>query len=302
MDAKNNFEENSIQIANYLDDRMSAAEEEVFMQEVSNNEILRQQYEDELYVRALLSSDDEKSDFTNTSLFQPADEHIRMIETALEKKADKKKEVSIIQLFSRYKNIAAAVLVIIAGSIIVLIISRNKNNNPLDVAKTPVQKEIDSDKHEPPLVAQNISVDSVFNSFYKKYTSTEHDPVEVSNYYNDYEAGKYNKVISATDADYQVMGSDDKMEMLKQYMQLYKGLSYLEENKLLNAIAQLDSVMQSSVKTDAQYYEAQWYLTLSWLKKDDVTKTIRFAKEILRSSSPYKNKAGQLLKELKADK
>jgi len=309
MDANGNFEANSIKIANYIDDRMSPAEEEAFMQELGNDETLKQQFEDELHIRSLLANDDEISDSVALPMFQPADDHIRMIEKALEGDANNNRHhAPIVSLFSRYRNIAAIVLLMIAIAAITLIFTRNKNNNPPEIVSTPLRQKPPSairdslSNKQTPLLAQQANSDTIFRHFYKGYSASEEDPVEVSKYYSDYKEGRYSKVLSASDADYRVMGLDNKTERLKQYMHLYKGLSYLADNKPSNAITQFDSVMKSAPKTDLVFFNAKWYATLAWLKKEDASKASAIAKEIAESSSPYKHKAELLLQELYKNK
>jgi hypothetical protein len=301
MDAKEEFEANALKIANYLDGRMNPSEEEGFMQELSNDKGLRNQYEEELHIHALLTFEEKESGASDIPFFQSADEHIRMIETALRKGNEKK--ASIISIFNRYRNFAAILLVLIASGFIVFIINRNKYINHPEIAKKPAK--LDTSKIETtgnrvqPSLAKGTISDSVFRHFYKPYSSSEEDPVEISNYYIEYKKGKYAQVLSATEADYRVMGSDNKAELLKQYMHLYKGLSYMEENEPANAILQFDSLMQTSDKTAPQYYQAQWYSALCLLKKNDLNKAVALAKKISQSPSLYRQEAGHLAEELK---
>ena len=96
------------------------------------------------------------------------------------------------------------------------------------------------------------------------------------------------------------MGVNDRNDLLKQYMYLYKGLSYLEQNNPGNAIQQFNFILQSAAKPAPQYYEAQWYSMLALLKnKGKQVKQRETAKLIIRTSSPYKLKAAQILEDLK---
>ena len=133
-------EDNEIRIANYLDDRMSPAEQEAFMQELGENEDLRRQYEDELLMYALLrergAEDGAAADPGNNGLFlQPADEHIDMIAKALEKKTGEKEIARVVPLYRRYGWVAAAALVIIAGAIYMLATRNTHVSAP--IAATP---------------------------------------------------------------------------------------------------------------------------------------------------------------------
>src|ERR1700743_1465176 len=77
------YEANEVRIADYIDSRMSPAEEEAFMQELGNNAVLRQQYEDELLMRSLLQEHRQEA---SEIVLQPADEHLAMMEDALQKR------------------------------------------------------------------------------------------------------------------------------------------------------------------------------------------------------------------------
>ncbi len=122
--------------------------------------------------------------------------------------------------------------------------------------------------------------------------------MELNEYYNSYKNGDYAKVLSARDADYQLMSGDERNKLLQQYMQFYKGLSYLAENKAGEAIQKFETVLRSAPKKTSPYYEAQWYTVLAFLKTNDISKTIFIAKDIAQSGSMYKEKATQLLRDL----
>lgn len=157
---------------------------------------------------------------------------------------------------------------------------------------------IDSTKKPQQQLANNLNPKSAFEKYNTLYSSDENDPVELNEYYNSYKNGDYAKVLSARDADYQLMSGDERNKLLQQYMQFYKGLSYLAENKAGEAIQKFETVLRSAPKKASPYYEAQWYTVLAFLKTNDISKTIFIAKDIAQSGSMYKEKATQLLRDL----
>jgi hypothetical protein len=152
-----------------------------------------------------------------------------------------------------------------------------------------------SRKQDTVTLIKNIAEKS-FAKFYKPY-SGEKDPVEISNYYNDYKQHNYDAVIKAKESDYQTMGTGDKNEILKQYMHLYKGLSWLELNEPETALEQFAAISKSSLEDRRPYYESQWYSVLAWLKGNDITKAREQAKEIIKTKSPHNFDAEKFLRQ-----
>ncbi|MBS1597427.1 MAG: hypothetical protein JST75_04325 [Bacteroidetes bacterium] len=269
------FEELHIKIANYLDNLMSPSEEESFMQELSTDTDLRKLYEDELMLRAIFQQGEIKSE-------------------------QQVKVAPVLLLWRKYKIAAIFLLTIISASVLYLIL--NKKNKEQEKAvtdntvkkQTPINDSITKEQ-KPSELTQNIA-GTAFNEFYKSYSS-ESDPVEISNYYNNYKEHKYDLVIAAKESDYQTMGIDDKNELLKQYMHLYKGLSWLEKNEPAKAVQQFDSV-SSSPKNKTVFFEAQWYSVLAFLKNNNITKASEVTKKIIQTNSPHKRAAIALLKQM----
>jgi hypothetical protein len=87
--------------------------------------------------------------------------------------------------------------------------------------------------------------------------------VEVSLYYEDYKREDYPAEIGARKEEYQVMGADGREKVIRGYMQLYKGLSYLAVGKEVETVAQLEAVKPGNTCYDT----ARWYLALAWLRR-----------------------------------
>jgi hypothetical protein len=341
------LEENTLRITAYFEDKMTPLEEEIFMQDLSSDETLRKQYEDELLINGLLGNQKKESE-NNDLMFQPADEHISMIGTALEKNNDRKSTAKVIKMFDRYKLVASASIILILLSLLFIFIKRNNNREVATIDKTRLLKDsiaqhdsiiakeqlqahVDKIKkhndsvgsHKSALqneVAKNnlpenknntdsaqinrskLSGEMLSENLYKRsytpYLKNDNDPVEVRPFYNSYKNGDYARVLAATDADIQLAGSGDRDQLLKQYLTLYKGLSYLAENKSGKAIQYFDSVLQSSPQKSNQYYQAQWYRLLAYLKDNNIDIAMKAAKEISQSQSIYKSKSEQLLKQI----
>ena len=320
------FEENAIKIADYLENKMSSEEEEAFMRELGNDAELRGHYEEELLMHAMFKDAEDISGKKEDMFFQPADEHISMIEAALKKQERPQSRIS--QLFKQYGSIAAIFLLVVAAVVVLMLVKFN-NNNSKNIAVKPVNKDtsihhdttinilpkeqivktnkpenkhnkIDSTKKEEPLVATNNSTaNSLLKKFYTPYSKDEDDPAELKSYYASLKKRDYKNVIDATDADYQLMGTGDRNELLKQYMSLYKGLSYMATNNTASAIKNFDEVLNTAGRTDRVYYNAQWYLTLTYLKENNIQKSLSVLETISQSESPFKLQAEQLKQQLK---
>ncbi len=287
----NKKEENNSKITNYLEGNLSADEEVSFMQQLGNDALLREQYEEELLISGLLRQQEKDDALIN--LFSHTDD-----KTTTGDNMPAKKKSAVKELWINYRNIAAIVLVIVAASFIFLFI-RKSSKPPAGIANTAKDTALRTADR-----AMNITrdgkknTDSVFKEMYSAYIAGEEDPVEVSEFYEAYRGGRYAKVLSATKEDDQQMGAGNKNSEAERYMDLYKGLAYLGSNKPDSAISKLDAVMRKRSKTSKLYYDAQWYVALAWLKKKETGQALMIAKDIWQSASPYKLKAEQLVKYL----
>jgi hypothetical protein len=284
--------ENLSRIADYLEDRMSAAEEEAFVQALGEEEDLRFQYEEELVMRGRM-----RGAAGEAGLIQAADEHLEMVSRILakEKEAGRagRKEGARIALIGRSGMVAAALLVIIAGTVLYLRIGRRGGSERVGPAAASAPDFAKAAANGPATGAR--SGDSLFARNYRPYSSNA-DPVEVSLYYSYYKKGEYALVLKAREEDYQVMGVGGREKVLKRYMQLYKGLSYLAEGKAAEAIGMFGAVQPG----DADYDAAQWYSALAWVKLSNLERAAFVAAAIANSPSRYKERAAKLLKDLRS--
>ena len=295
------FENNEIRIVDYFEDRMSPAEEEAFVRELAGNDELRAQYEDELLMRSLLAEREGKGTADGDPFLQPADEHIDMIGKAMEKNETTTPLVK--PLFRHYRLVAAILVAIIAGTLVYLFAIHRSQAPP------PVVKGPDAVKPVPDRLRQNIVVidtakliphnsptdDEVFARVYTPYAGGD-DPVQVSIYYQYYRQGNYGKLFGATDAAVREMGTGENEAQSIAYLHLYKGLGYLADHRPREALSEFERVQEQTGSTTPPFYAAQWYGSLTWLKRQDRNKAMAIARQIMTTSSPYRPQAAKLLK------
>jgi hypothetical protein len=141
--------------------------------------------------------------------------------------------------------------------------------------------------------------DSVYARLYKPYMRGD-DPVDVREYYRDYRTGNYAAVLAAGDS--MVMKISPQRLLVRDYMRLYLGLSYLASGDGRNAVRELEGVVLRTKPGDVLYEAAKWYLALAWLKRNDVDpteargKAIGLARDISHSYSRYQRPARELMK------
>jgi len=143
--------------------------------------------------------------------------------------------------------------------------------------------------------------DSMYSRLYKPYMRGD-DPVGVRAYYQDYRTGNYAAVLAAGDSA--VMGVGLRALLLRDYMRLYVGLSYLATGDGRNAVRELEGVVLRTKPGDMLYEDGRWYLALAWLKRSDVdaaeaeNKALGLAREIAHSYSRYREPARELVRAL----
>ena len=269
MTDTNDFEANEIRIADYIDSKMSPAEEEVFMLELGRDEGLRQQYENELLMRALLREERREGEV----FLQPADEHLRMMEDTLRKRG------------GSFRWLVAASVLALCGVLIWLV---ERRSHPAVVVTPGVvsggRKAV-------------VDADSVFARYYSVYTKGEHDPVQVSLYYQYYRQGKYDDVVAARDADVRQMGVGQGAEAVL-YLKLYQGLSLLAGRDAAGALERFRIVLQQASEGTPLYDAAEWYSVLAYLKSREVVKATGLAQYMVLQRSSYEHQAGALLRTL----
>ena len=279
MTDSHDYEANEVRIADYIDSKMSPAEEEAFMQELGSDALLRQQYEEELLMRALLREHRQEAP---EIMLQPADEHLEMVEDALRKRGG-----------GYFRWLAAAAVFVLCGVLIWLVARRNHAAPAAspEVVRKGGNAPAGQGPVEPP-------ADSVFARYYIGYTKDEDDPVQASIYYKYYREGKYSEVVKAKDADIGQLGFEQAVAA-QEYLHLYQGLSLLATQDAAGALVRFGQVMDKINPRNVLYAKAEWYSVLAYLKNKNVEKAEGLAQHVVQTNSPYKQQAGNLLKVLK---
>jgi hypothetical protein len=324
-----NSEENAIRIADYLEDRMSPEQEEVFVRGLGDDPHLRQQFEDELLARALLS--DDAGDSLEGSVRQPAAAERVELEGAVRQEAivyelsqqtpERRTERPVRRRPLRtYYAAAAAVILAVAGTAIWI---ANRENRPGVSSAIPVISAKRDTAGRPPLVASrprtdtgagqspillmltdNKEADSAFQANYSPYIydslaqAPDSDWLALRRYYDAYQRGDYDTVLMAKEMDHAGgpnIGEDDRR---KQYMHFYKGLCYLASGTTADvmhkALAEFEPVLTHAPK-GSPFFEAQWYALLTALRIGDLAKARALVNNVALSPSPYRYRAAALL-------
>ncbi len=286
-------------INSYLNDLLSPEEEVAFMKELNESDELQREFDFELILRESLNP--------TLTIEQPEHDTHDVVPTA-------GSVAKLTGFWPLYKKIisVAAVFILLASSLILYL--TNKQNRPIAINKYPVERKLtlpkkDSGTIREPLrqdnntgqivIADNLSSAQAFKKYYSRYKGTEQDPVEVSRYFTAYYYDKnYNEVINATGSDYQTKGATDSLSAV--YVQFYKSLSWIETEKPAKGAEALKNLLKQTDTSQNIYHFIQWYLAMAYLKNNDITaaKNVLQTITIHKNASPYKSKAGQLLKEL----
>lgn len=303
-------------IYRFLDGKMSMEEAMSFMDKVSNDSQLRQLFEKELETHSLfeeelkdihLSGDEPVEDI----MFQPADEHIAMIEKGLTAEKKEQNITPVIPLYKNYKYIAAA------AAIILLIFSDLYIFNPqhrtaianLFNKQQPIKDTANNSNDSLPLPPSDIqqqdnrqiaalSGKELYSKYHTYYEGGLNDPAEISLPLMWYYTKKYKQVKDADPNDYITRGSENDTSLL--YLTFYKAISLLEMSNEQEAIKYFDSVRINKIQIPVLTANNNWFTAMAWLKQDSLQK----AKDILvkissDKDSPFKAKADSVLKECK---
>lgn len=213
------------------------------------------------------------------------------------------KNQRLVSFWRKYKVVAIVIAVMISIVLLYKLDQREKYKEEIARKKSSEKSAVGNDsagEKQQSISSQKNITEEIFSKFYKSYSSNT-DPVEINNFYNDYKAHKYESVITARESDYQTSGPDDKKELLKQYMHFYKGISWLEMDEAGKAIEEFDSIPATYLQNKTPFYEREWYSALAWVKLSDINKATLIAKKIAGSKSPHKSAAEELLKKLEVN-
>ena len=217
----------------------------------------------------------------------------------------------------------AALLLIIAGVVMLIMIRRggfwdrtvaataadsgnaNRGNGVDSAAGGAGNRQVEAAKGADSAVSgaggKVALADNLYARLYKPYIRGD-DPVEVRVYYQDYRTGNYAAVLAAGDSA--VKRPLPRGLLVRDYMRLYVGLSYLATGDGRNAVSELGDVVFRTKPGDVLYETAQWYLALAWLKRNDVeaaeakNKALELARDIAHGYSRYREPAMELVRAL----
>jgi hypothetical protein len=218
----------------------------------------------------------------------------------------------------------AALLLIIAGGVMLIMIRRggfwartvaatavdsgnaNKGNGVDSATGSAGNRQVEAEKGVDSAVSgaggKVALADSIQARLYKPYIRGD-DPVEARVYYDDYRTGNYAAVLAAGDSA--VKSAGPRGLLIRDYMRLYVGLSYLATGDGRNAVSELGDVVFRTTPGDVLYETAQWYLALAWLKRNDVAAAeaenmaLGLARQIAQGYSRYREPAMELVRALK---
>jgi hypothetical protein len=279
----------ALKIAQYLENDMSPGEEMAFMEELTRDEVLRKSFEEELLLREVLAKHVGVLDAQSSA------------EVPVAEPSPATPVTRVLSLF-RVRAVAAACVAIILTSVLVARLPVFEHRNapvPDEPFQVGADEAIRSAFKGTDQALAGMTANSLFAQFYSTYAG-EKDPVEISLYYQRYRVHDYTSVLAAREEDYGLMGTGTKTNMLNQYMQLYRGLSYLAEKRPLPALSQFDSLLNSPHTIKEVYCTAQWYAALSSLQRKDIpadsalAAAARAARAIGQTASPFRRNAARL--------
>lgn len=185
-----------------------------------------------------------------------------------------------VRRFTPYRLVAAAAIVAaVVGALIYFAGSRKASPSPPLVAAV-------TDTTAPMLAAR-----------YLKPYEGERDPIGLSYYYQQYRQHHYAVVLAAKPADYAVKGMSGAP--LDRYMQLYKGLSLLEQHDPVKARTYLDTIWKDPAPVDSLTYIAEWYSLMAALMENDSSGIGLVGGLLTAGPNPYRDSARSILKQLR---
>lgn len=322
-------------IQKYLDGEMLPDDEELFLKEVKDDSTMQEHLQFELELRLNLGLINEPSlseiDFNLENQFDDAPNMKSLIEnvgnewlqenkikspSSLSAIADNKQKKGVkISLPFWFSIAAAACLLFIVSGIVWIMTNKMGNRSIADNNKKsdstemknerkpeiPVAKTNDSPRNiQPPQTAVNFA--ALYKKFYKKDIVPEDKPELLADALIDYDNSVYETLQKFDLANLPLIRGDDVLNSnhnVKELGYYYKGLAFLQSNKVTQAQDNLQWVTDSA-KNKQLVVKAQWYLALCYLQKQNITKSITLLSSVSNTKSvPYNRQAKELLEVLK---
>lgn len=291
-------------ILRYLDNGLSEEEEVEFIMQMAADADLQKAFDTELLMQQK-NLPDYKAIKQTDEEFESADEHIERVKnTKANEQNEQSARASVIPFYKtrKYRAVAAAAIVIVAGSILVYNYSASKNNLSRNFGKSS-QKDVNHSgdslsnnvaQKQTQLPTNGVNLAEIGQKFYARYNSSADDPVEVSLYLAAYENKRYDELLIAKESDLETKGAADTEEqkLLTDYLLFYKSLAFLETAKPAKAAQLLEKILKNSRYHNNLFYQSQWYLSMSYLKLNDKNKAKRLISDISsQKSNQYRKKA-----------
>lgn len=303
----------------FLNNELTPAEEEGFVQELGADEALQRAFDLELLLRAA-GKTEAGEEWPGDPAFESAEAHLKKVKEALAPVAPAAvpeppaaRPLKVVPLWPRYLKIASAAAVVFVLIVAAYLVYTHKQSEKTIAKKEPLpasdslvsptdsglaqgpQVLIDTARKTASVTA--VATQALFEKNYTLYKSTGEDPPEASNEYNAYASGNNAAVLNKSEDGYgATLGGADSLPVL--YLRFYKALSWLATGKPAKAAVVLDLLRQHTAPSLDLHTSAQWYLTLAYLKQGNAAAAKREAKALAGATknSPYQAKARDLLK------
>lgn len=293
----------------YFEGRLSVEEEINFLNKVADDEDLQKEFDWEMMLRFKeYYNDDNISSEEMPFHFISADEHLLQVKAALEhagKEKLQKKTTPVLRM--KTMAIAASMIFIIGCTLLYFFYFKE---NPPAVVNQDGSIQTDTGqifKKEPPslstnegqlLAVKNNNAKKLFKQFYRKYSGTEDDPIEVSKYLYAYNEGNYDDVIRAKPDELASKGGNEDTGILKNYYIFYQGASYLHLTNSKSAIEKFQEVRHYTSEKEQLYYDATWYLAMAYIQNNNLKEAGTLLQQLAatKANLTYKRKAGEILK------
>ncbi len=309
-------EEKIIAIHDYLENKMTEAEQIHFENKLEQDKELRELFDDEIMFGSLMGrmATTGKIKLEEYSMFQTADDHINMIEKGLSAvEIEQQKKTAVIPFWTLNKigiGVAAAILYAVIHLFVLFPEQRTFIADFLKKSKEvkdSLQQQLSSDSLPKPhsnVPEENIQIAALtgkklYAKYHNYYEGGLNDPAEISLPLSLYYDKKYSSVLQANEADYILRGVNETEQTIA-YLNFYKAISLLEINKSTEAIKLFKKVKDSMVEDTDLQGNNEWFYAFAWLQMDSIQQAKKiFAAISSDKKSPYKKKASDIIQEMK---
>jgi hypothetical protein len=268
-------------IIRFLDAGMTLEEMNAFEKELEANPAMRQQLDFEQSVRDsyALNKDEEAGDYENT--------------------------IPIVRSFNKKKWVAIAIAASVVAALITIFFLQPENKpTPVivqdkdttgtkkkDTVQLVIKKTDDSSKTR--------STASIYKQYFALDAIPETYPMYLAEALTNYENGNYNSIQKLDLSDIPDLRSNADKQVVLETGHYYKGIAFLKTGNTTQGIINLQWVEKKGENTELKS-KAAWYLSLGYLKNNQVTEAVGQLKKVVASTyDRYKKEAENLLIALK---